>query len=87
MDVRRFQDLARFGGTARGGAARRAQLRLFKAVFCCPRCNICSLGVGSRLSYLRKDWKTRSYPSESTHGGAGRRQRSTRHYLFGFRGT
>lgn len=34
MEARRFQDLARFGGTARGGAAWRAQLWwLFQAVF------------------------------------------------------
>ncbi len=34
MNARRFQDLARFGGTARGGAAWRAQLWwLFQAVF------------------------------------------------------
>ena len=37
MEARRFQDLARFGGTARGGAAWRAQLWwLFQAVFVLP---------------------------------------------------
>ena len=37
MEARRFQDLARFGGTARGRAAWRAQLWwLFQAVFVLP---------------------------------------------------
>src|SRR5262245_50983431 len=37
MKARRFQDLSRFGGTARGGAAWRAQLWwLFQAVFVLP---------------------------------------------------
>ena len=37
MEARRYQDLARFGGTARGGAAWRAQLWwLFQAVFVLP---------------------------------------------------
>ncbi|WP_426527967.1 WcaF family extracellular polysaccharide biosynthesis acetyltransferase [Bradyrhizobium sp. McL0615] len=37
MEARRYQDLARFGGTARGGAAWRAQLWwLFQAIFVLP---------------------------------------------------
>ena len=37
MEARRFQDLARFGGTARGGAAWRLQLWwLFQALFVLP---------------------------------------------------